>query len=64
MKNDSNSNKKIRQTSLETANEMYKNAFLMKKQRFADLNPSLDEKKIMIMTQEYFYKLDTGNKIK
>ena len=48
---------KCRQTSLETANEMWKDAFLMKKTRFAKENPNLSDEALMKMTAAYFRKL-------
>ena len=59
----SSSNKEIkeRQTSLETANEMYKAAFLMKKERFAKENPQLSEKELLEFTSAYFRNLHKVN---
>jgi hypothetical protein len=46
-----------KQTNLETANEMFKAAFLIKKERFAKLNPDLSEKELYQKTVAYFHKL-------
>ncbi|MGZ3775083.1 MAG: hypothetical protein ACXVCY_18935 [Pseudobdellovibrionaceae bacterium] len=52
-----------RQTSLdETANEMFKAAFPVKKTRFAQENPNLSEEEINKMTALYFRKLAEENK--
>ena len=57
----SKSTKKIkkprRQYSLETANEMYKDAFLVKKTRFALQHPSLSDEQLNKMTALYFRKI-------
>ena len=46
-----------KQTSLETANEMWKDAFLIKKTRFATENPGLSDEELTKMTAAYFRKL-------
>lgn len=51
----------LRQTNLETANAMFKNAFLMKKTRFAKENPSLSENEVDKMTADYFLHLPREN---
>jgi hypothetical protein len=42
---------------METANEMWKNAFLVKRTRFARENPGLSEAELNQMTANYFRKL-------
>jgi len=49
-----------RQTNLETANQMFKDAFLVKKTRFAHLHPELSESELHKMTAEYFRRLNEG----
>lgn len=51
-----------KQTNLETANEMFKAAFLVKKTRFAQENPHLTEDELNKMTALYFRKLAEQNK--
>lgn len=46
-----------KQTNLETANEMYKAAFTVKKQKFAQENPKLTEAELNRKTAEYFRHL-------
>jgi hypothetical protein len=46
-----------KQTNLETANQMFKDAFLVKKSRFAVENPQLSEQEIYKMTADYFRNL-------
>jgi hypothetical protein len=50
-----NTNRKIlvRQSNLETANAMFKNAFLVKKTRFAKENPHLNEAELNKFTADY-----------
>lgn len=48
---------KRKQSSLETANEMFKDAFAMKRMRFAEANPDLSEEELNKKTAEYFRKL-------
>ena len=47
-----------RQTNLETANQMFKDAFLVKKTRFAHLYPELSDSELHKMTAEYFRRLN------
>jgi hypothetical protein len=42
---------------LETANEMFKAAFIIKKIRFAHQNPGLTKHELLEMTAAYFRKL-------
>lgn len=51
-----------KQTSLETANEMFKAAFLVKKTRFSQENPHLSEEELNKMTALYFRRLAEQNK--
>ena len=46
-------------TKLEIANQMFKDAFKVKKARFSYLHPELNEKELEKMTAEYFKKLNT-----
>ena len=48
---------KRKQNSIETTNEMYKDAFRIKMQKFADKNPHLSEKELLLMTASYFRNL-------
>lgn len=47
-----------KQTNLETADQMWKDAFLIKKTRFSHLHPELSEEQLHKMTVEYFKKLN------
>lgn len=58
MQSSSSSFKKRKQTNLETANEMFKDAFLVKKARFSHLYPERSEKELLKLTAEYFKKLN------
>ena len=49
-----------RMTSLELANEMYKDAFRMKRTRFAVENPQLSEAALDRMTARYFAELPSS----
>ena len=49
--------KKLKQTNAETANEMWKNAFVVKKTRFANENPQLSEDELNKITAAYFRKM-------
>lgn len=51
-----------RQTSLETANEMFKAAFALKKARFLAENPELSEAELAKKTSEYFKKISESSK--
>lgn len=51
-----------KQTSLETANEMFKAAFLVKKTRFAEQNPHLTEEELNKKTALYFRELAERSK--
>ncbi|MBX3039192.1 MAG: hypothetical protein KF789_00620 [Bdellovibrionaceae bacterium] len=44
-------------TSLEIVDQMYKDAFLVKKTRFSHLHPELSDKELHQMTVQYFIKL-------
>jgi len=55
--NDDKKSPKYKQTSLETANEMFKSAFLIKKARFAEQEPSLSETELNQKTANYFKNL-------
>ena len=56
---------KRKQTNLETDNAMFKEAFMVKKTKFAKENPTLSETEINKMTAEYFKSLpDTDAKIR
>jgi hypothetical protein len=46
-----------KQTNLETANEMYKAAFTIKKQKFASADPKLSEAELNRKTADYFRHL-------
>lgn len=54
---DSSKLKKPQQTSLETANQMYKNAWLVKRTRFQKLHPELSPEEIDRKTAAYFASL-------
>ena len=45
-------------TSLEIADQMYKEAFLVKKTRFSHLHPGLTEAELHQMTVDFFKSLD------
>ena len=47
-----------RPTNLEMADQMFKDAFLVKKTRFSHLHPELSEKELHQMTAAYFRKLN------
>ncbi len=49
---------KRRQTNLETADAMFKDAFLVKMARFSHQNPKLSEAELIKMTAAYFKKLN------
>ncbi len=49
---------KRRWTSLELADQMFKDAFLVKKTRFSHLHPNLSDEELQKMTVEYFKKLN------
>jgi hypothetical protein len=49
--------RKPRVTNLEMANQMFKDAFLVKKTRFSHLHPELSEQELHKMTAEYFRNL-------
>jgi hypothetical protein len=49
--------KKRKQTNLETADQMFKDAFLVKKTRFSHLHPELSDEELHRLTAEYFRKL-------
>ena len=51
-----------RQTSLETANEMFKTAFAVKKTQFLSQNPELSDAEITKKTAEYFKKLSESSR--
>lgn len=46
-----------RPTNLEMANQMFKDAFLVKKTRFSKLHPELSDEELHKMTIEYFRNL-------
>lgn len=50
--------KKRKQTNLETADAMFKDAFIVKKARFSHLHPELSEAELTKMTATYFKKLN------
>lgn len=54
---------KEKQSSLVTANEMFKDAFLFKKMRFSSLYPELSEPELHKMTTDYFKSLAKKGKI-
>jgi hypothetical protein len=45
-------------TNLEIADQMFKDAFLVKKTRFSHLHPELSSEELHQMTVEYFKKLN------
>lgn len=45
-------------TSLEMADQMFKDAFLVKKTRFSHLHPNLSDEELQKMTIEYFKNLN------
>lgn len=49
-----------RRTSLEVANQMFKDAFIVKRTRFAAENPRLSERELDRLTAEYFAKLPSS----
>ncbi len=50
--------KKRKQTNLETADAMFKDAFIVKKARFSHLYPELSDLELMKLTAAYFKKLN------
>ncbi len=52
------SQKKSKPTRLEMADQMFKDAFLIKKTRFSHLHPNLTEKELTKMTADYFRNLN------
>jgi len=57
----SSSGKKLqkpKQTKLEMADQMFKDAFLVKKTRFSHLHPELTDEEHTKMTANYFKKLN------
>lgn len=52
-----------KQTNLETADQMFKDAFLVKRTRFSHLHPQLSEEDLHKMTVEYFKKLNTEKSV-
>ena len=54
--------KKTKQTSLETANEMFKTAFLVKKTKFSTHDSSLSDAELNKKTADYFKKINTVKK--
>lgn len=50
-------NSRKKQTSLETANEMFKNAFQIKKMKFYNENSKLSDDELNAMTATYFKKM-------
>ncbi len=51
-----------KQTNLETADQMFKDAFLVKKTRFSHLHPDLSESELHQKTLTYFHKLSENKK--
>lgn len=49
-------------TSLELADQMFKDAFLVKKTRFSHLYPDLSDEELQKMTANYFRKLNEEKK--
>ena len=49
-------------TNLEIADQMFKDAFLVKKTRFSHLHPGLSDKELERMTADYFRKLNEEKK--
>ncbi len=47
-----------KQTSLQTADQMFKDAFLVKKTRFSHLYPHLSDQELQKATAEYFKNLN------
>ena len=54
----SRSTVKRKQTKLETADQMFKDAFTIKKARLSHLNPNLTAQELQKLTAEYFKKLN------
>ncbi len=50
--------RKRKWTHLEVADQMFKDAFLIKKTRFSHLHPDLSDEELQKMTVEYFKKLN------
>ncbi|MGE4133626.1 MAG: hypothetical protein AB7F86_18460 [Bdellovibrionales bacterium] len=50
--------KKRKWNSLELADQMFKDAFLVKKTRFSHLHPELSDEDLQKMTAEYFKRLN------
>lgn len=61
--NPSEEPKKRKQTNLETADQMFKDAFLVKKTRFSHLYPERSDSELHKMTVDYF-KSHHQNKLK
>ena len=51
-----------KQANLETANQMWKDAFAVKKMKFQTENASLSEKEVQNLTVEYFKTLHKPRK--
>ncbi len=51
-----------KQTNLETANQMWKDAFAVKKMKFQTENSHLSEKEVQNLTVEYFKALHKPRK--
>ncbi len=51
-----------KQTNLQTANQMWKDAFAVKKMKFQTENTSLSEKEVQNLTIEYFKSLHKPRK--
>lgn len=49
--------KRLQQSSLETANQMYKDAWLVKRTKFQKAHPELSARQIDEKTSAYFAKL-------
>lgn len=54
----SKKNQKRKPTKLEMADQMFKDAFLVKKTRFSHLHPELSDEDLTKMTANYFKKLN------
>lgn len=52
-----------KQTNLETANQMWKDAFAVKKMKFQIENPSLSQKEVHNITIDYFKSLNKTQKV-
>ncbi|MEQ1663914.1 MAG: hypothetical protein ABL927_00900 [Bdellovibrionales bacterium] len=53
-----NISSRLKPTSLEMANQMYKDAFQVKKQGFAAKNPNLSDGELDIMTKQYLAEIN------